>query len=72
MALLIYKQWHRNANLTGTPNSNAKHIKYIGERIHALKKNNPENGLFGKFGGKPFTDKHQGCGKICSFNIERR
>ena len=56
MALLIYKQWHRNANLTGTPNSNAKHIKYIGERIHALKKNNPENGLFGKFGGKPFTD----------------
>ena len=56
MALLIYKQWHRNANLSGTPNSNAKHIKYIGERIHALKKNNSENGLFGKFGGKTFTD----------------
>lgn len=56
MALLIYKQWHRNANLSGTPNSNAKHVKYIGERIHALKKNNPENGLFGKLGGKPFTD----------------
>ncbi len=52
MALLIYKQWHRNANMPGTAKSNSKHIKYIGERVHALKDEKAENGLFGKIGGK--------------------
>lgn len=52
MALLIYKQWHRNANKPKTPQSNSTHIKYIGERIHVLKAEGMENGLFGKIGGK--------------------
>ncbi len=52
MALLIYKQWHRNANKPGTPQSNGRHIKYIGERVHALKGEKEENGLFGRIGGK--------------------
>lgn len=56
MALLIYKQWHRNANPPGTAKSNALYIKYIGERVHVLKKEINENGLFGKYGGKAFTD----------------
>lgn len=54
MALLIYKQWHRNANLKGTPSKNAQHIKYIGERIHVLKNKEAENGLFGKIKGNKF------------------
>lgn len=54
MALLIYKQWHRNANLKGTPSNNARHIKYIGERIHVLKGKEAENGLFGKINGNQF------------------
>ncbi len=55
MALLIYKQWHRNANLKGTPSNNARHIKYIGERIHVLKDQQAENGLFGKLNGETFN-----------------
>lgn len=56
MALLIYKQWHRNANPPGTSKSNALYIKYIGERVHVLKKESNENGLFGKYDGKAFVD----------------
>ncbi len=52
MALLIYKQWHRNANKPKTPESNSTHIKYIGERVHVLKDEKAENGLFGRIGGK--------------------
>lgn len=52
MALLIYKQWHRNANKPGTPESNGRHIKYIGERVHALMDEKSENGLFGRIGGR--------------------
>lgn len=52
MALLIYKQWHTNANKPGTPESNGRHIKYIGERVHALMDEKAENGLFGRIGGK--------------------
>ena len=49
MALLIYKQWHKNNNLRGSAESNAMHLKYIGERVHVLKDENSSNGLFGKF-----------------------
>lgn len=54
MALLIYKQWHRSTREKDTPMSNAMHVKYIGERVHVLKDENTENGLFGKFGGEVF------------------
>ena len=47
MALLIYKQWHRIPNKKRTAVSNAQHIKYIGERAHALIDQDTKNGLFG-------------------------
>lgn len=52
MALLIYKQWHRNSSRKGTPMSNSMNVKYIGERIHVLKDDENVNGLFGKLNGE--------------------
>ncbi|MCL2086172.1 MAG: relaxase MobL [Oscillospiraceae bacterium] len=49
MALLIYKQWHKQPNIKSTPASNAQHVKYIGERAHVMKSEQCDNGLFGKF-----------------------
>ncbi|MCL2076834.1 MAG: relaxase MobL [Oscillospiraceae bacterium] len=57
MALLIYKQWHRQPNIKNTPASNAAHVKYIGERSHVMKSENCENGLFGVFDEQRFGYK---------------
>lgn len=66
MALLIYKQWHRNANLPQTPTSNSNNIRYIGERVHVLKDDTKANGLFGKIEGKYFNDLDTDtvCGRV--------
>ena len=56
MALLIFKEWHRNANKPQTPASNARNIRYIGERVHVLKDEGADNGLFGKINGTYFND----------------
>ncbi|MDR1754371.1 MAG: relaxase MobL [Eubacterium sp.] len=57
MALLIYKQWHRQPNKKDTPASNAAHVKYIGERVHVMKADGCDNGLFGKFSGQNYSYK---------------
>lgn len=56
MALLIYKQWHRQPNRKDTPGSNAAHVRYIGMREHALKNAETGNGLFGQYDGKNTND----------------
>jgi len=48
MALLFYKQRHRDVNYPDTPSCNYAHIRYIARRSGVMKNEGMNHGLFGK------------------------